>query len=222
MQFYKDYCRADKGKHFVLTEKGKEWASYKHCEVGKPIDEDDTWAVRRMIEDGALIEVDDPDWVTLTGYIVVRDYKGTTLPCGNSIIFHDKEMAERYKESYEQLYKKWNRDDILYIKTDVYEGKKPVSNKEYQGKRVFVIANWFCDVGKVGDLVEEKIVMDIANCVPPKTFERNFVQCGEPDCSAKEGETYATFVKIDEDVWEYRGSCLRGHKEQDWTPIPMV
>ena len=29
-----------------------------------------------MIEDGALIEVDDPDWVTLTGYIVVRDYKG--------------------------------------------------------------------------------------------------------------------------------------------------
>ncbi len=171
-------CRADKGKYFVLTNRGKEnCASYKSYEVGKPVS-DETWCPRWAIDEGYLVEVDDPDWVTLPGYIVVRDYKGTTLTCGNSIVFHDKEMAERYKESYEKLYKQWNKDDILYIKEDIYEGKKPVPNKEYNGKRVFVIENWFGDVGKVGDLVEEEIVMDIANCVPPRTFERNFVQCG--------------------------------------------
>lgn len=31
-----------------------------------------------------------------------------------------------------------------------------------------------------------------------------------------------TFVRIDDDVWEYKGNCLAGHTEQDWTPITRI
>ena len=94
-----NFYKADKGKHFVLTEKGKEWASYKNYEVGKPIDEDDTYGICTMIEDGALEEVVDTEWIVKPGYMVVRDYKGTQLPCGNGIVFPDKQMAERYRDN---------------------------------------------------------------------------------------------------------------------------
>lgn len=222
MEVGRTYCIADKGKHFVLTEKGKTWASYRDYEVGKPIDDDDKYAVRGMVEDGALIEVDDPEWVTLPGFKVVYDYKGNQIQCGNPYVFYDKEMAERYRKNYEDLYKSWGKDEIPYIVEAIYEGKKPKPNKEYQGKTLFIQHNWWGEIGKVGDLVEEAIAMDIANCVPPRTFTKNMIQCGEPASSATEGTLYSTFIKIDDDVWEYKGDCLAGHTEQDWTPITRI
>lgn len=45
----------DKGFHFVLTEKGKTWVSYKNYKVGEPISDDDTWAPSKMVEDGVVI-----------------------------------------------------------------------------------------------------------------------------------------------------------------------
>ena len=48
------------------------------------------------------------------------------------------------------------------------------------------------------------------------------IQCGEPASSATEGTLYSTFIKIDDDVWEYKGDCLAGHIEQDWTPITRI
>ena len=217
-----DYFEAEKGKHFVLTERGKKWASYKNYKVGEPIEEDDRWTLAVLIEEGVLIEVDDPDWTTMKGYKVVRDYKGTQLPCGNHHTFYSKEMAERYRENYENLYKSWGKDSKPYIIDAIYEGKQPKPNKKYKGKTLFVEHNWWGEIGKIGDLVEGKIAMWFAECVPPRTFTKSMIQCGEPDSSSNEGTLYATFVKIDEDVWEYKGSCLAGHTEQDWTPIPFV
>ncbi len=218
------YCWADKGKHFVLTEKGKrEWASYKNYEVGKPIDRDDSYVVCTLVDGGAVVEVDDPDWVTLPGFKVVRKSRNVELTCGNSYIFHDREMAERYRKNYEELFKSWGWNDAKpYIVDAVYEGKRPVENKEYEGKVVFVKENWFCDIGQIGDLVEHRIAMDIAECVPPRNFSTGYIQCGEPESESQQGTLYATFVRLDNDVWEYKGNCLAGHTEQDWTPIPRV
>lgn len=216
-----DYI-ADKGKHFVLTEKGAKGKSYEKLGIGGIVDVFEHYAPHKFIEDGTFIEVDDPDWVTLPGFKVVRNYKGTELCCGNPIVFYDREMAERYRKNYEDLYKSWGNDEIPYIVEAIYEGKKPKPNKEYQGKTLFIQHNWWGEIGKIGDLVEEAIAMDIANCVPPRTFTRNMIQCGEPASSATEGTLYSTFIKIDDDVWEYKGDCLAGHTEQDWTPITRI
>ena len=131
-------------------------------------------------------------------------------------------MAERYREHYEELFKSWKKDEMPYIIDALYEGKRPVENKSYKGKTVFVMENWFCDIGKIGDLVEHKIAMELANCVSPRNFSTGYIQCGEPANHCKEGTLYATFVRVDDDVWEYKGECLAGHTEQDWTPIPIV
>ena len=215
-------CIADKGKIFVLTEKGKKnCASYKHYVVGKTVG-DETWCPKWAIDEGYLIEVNDPDWVTLPGFKVVYNNKGTEIGCGNPIVFHNREMAERYRKNYEDLYISWGHDDIPYIVDAIYEGKRPVENKEYDGKTVFVMENWFCGIGKIGDLVEHKIAMELANCVPPRNFSTEYIQCGEPAASANEGTLYATFVRIADDVWEYKGDCLAGKTDQDWTPISIV
>lgn len=215
-------CRADKGKYFVLTDKGKEnCASYKSYEVGKPVS-DETWCPRWAIDEGYLVEVDDPDWVTLPGFEVVYNNNGTEICCGNPMVFYDKEMAERYKERYIQDFKRYGWDYKPYIKDALYEGKRPVENKTYKGKTVFVMENWFGTIGKIGDLVEHKIAMNIADCVPPRNFSTGYIQCGEPADHCEEGTLYATFVRIDDDVWEYKGNCLAGHTEQDWTPITRI
>ena len=91
----------DKGFHFVLTEKGKTWASYKNYKVGEPISDDDTWAPSKMVEDGVVEEVPIPDWVVTTGWKVVYDYNGYQLTAGNPIIFPDLELAKNYKLNYE-------------------------------------------------------------------------------------------------------------------------
>lgn len=217
---------ADKGKMFVLTTKGKEEvASYRNLDVGKPLDfgyADEHYAYYGDVTEGYVEEVEDPNWVVLPGFRVVYDYKGNQIGCGNPHVFHDREMAERYMDSYTELYKRygWN-DHNPYIIEDIYEGKKPVPNKEYKGKRVFVSDNWFGDVGVEGDLVDDEIADWFLNCVPPRTMRNGMIQCGEPTESCIEGATYATFVKIDDDVWEYKGDCLGGTTEHG-TPIPIV
>lgn len=66
----------------------------------------------------------------------------------------------------------------------------------------------------VGDYVNDDVVMDFINSVPPKLWCEKFVQVGEPvDCKYdhEKGvwrETYMTFAKIAEDVWECRGNCF--------------
>ena len=210
---HSNYFEAEKGKHFVLTERGKEWASYKNYNVGEPIEEDDRWILAILVEKGVVIEVDDPDWVTLPGFQVVYDYNGRQISCGNSYIFPDRETAERYKKHHEELHKRWGDDKEPYIIDAIYEGKKLKENKIYNGKTLFVKGNWFGDMGRIGDLVEDEVAQDIANYVPPAYYSSSFIQCGEPISHTEKGATYMTFVRIDKDVWEYKGNCLRGKTE---------
>lgn len=209
--------RADKGKHFVLTEKGKTWASYRDCEVGQPIDEDDTYASAPMVEEGVLIEVDDPDYITCKGYKAVYNHNGYELNAGNgNAIFHSREMAERQAEAFNNRPWRLDSDEKAYVVETIYEGKRPKPCREYNGKIVYNEDWWFGDIGRIGDLVEWKIADYAGQCVPPASYGNNFIQCGEPyssrldDNTGKYRSTYSTFKRIAEDVWMYCGNCFRG------------
>ena len=63
MELRNNWYKADNGKHFVLTEKGKkECASYKHKTVGEPVDEYDyeatEWDVGKSSISNMLDEID--------------------------------------------------------------------------------------------------------------------------------------------------------------------
>lgn len=100
MKLRNNWYKADEGKHFVLTEKGKEeCASYKYKTVGEPVDEYDYEAVKWSVDNGYVIEIDIPGWTKgLKGYEVVYYHKGKyRLSAGNPQIFPTRKAAEVYK-----------------------------------------------------------------------------------------------------------------------------
>lgn len=216
--------RADKGKHFVLTEFGKANSkTYSGYEVGKPVDSEETWCPAWAIDEGYLEEVDDPDWVTMTGYRAVYDVHEDgkyIFDCGNHYVFPDKEMAEYVaKEFNNRPYR--NRKSKAYVVEDVYEGKRPKENTEYEGKTVFSIDYW-CYDRPIGSLVQEEVVDDLINSVPPKSMRRNCMQGGECADTVQEGNRYPTFKQVAENVYEWCGNCLRGQNVSTGTELQYV
>jgi len=80
-------------------------------------------------------------------------------------------------------------------------------------------AGSFSDCAKPGDLVEERIVDEFLNCVPPASHRAGYIQCGEPYSSEYDTErdrwrsTFATFAKTGEH-WRYCGNCFIGATEE--------
>lgn len=212
------WYEADKGKHFVLTKKGKQdCASYRDKVVGEPVDEYDYEAVRWEVDKGYHIEVDIPDWTIQKGYRVVYEHNGDTLCVGEPIVFPDEKLAKNYMKHY-QNYSWMNYD--LFIQEATYEGRALKDCREYRGRQVYN-RDWILttDCLEIGDLVEEEIVDYIINLVPPACMRSDCCQCGEPascriDENGKTRSTYITFKKINEDVWEYCGECFRGENTQ--------
>lgn len=205
---------ADRGKHFVLTEKGKaESATYRNMTVGEPASEYDTEAVHWDIEKGYLIEVDIPDWIVKTGYMVGYDYNGYFLTAGNPVIFPEKILAEKYMKHYKKY--EWCDHD-LYIKETIYEGRALKPCREYDGKQIYNMSWYYgCDTLEVGDLVEQEIVDDIINCIMPACMRSDCTQLGEPlshkkDTNGNYKVTYATFKQVVNGIWEYCGDCFKG------------
>ena len=227
MERHGEYFTATKGRHFVLTLKGvTEVASYRCYQVGDTLDygfADEYTAHHSDVENGYVIEVDDPSWVTLPGYRAVYNIvrAGETYVLDvNRRIFHDKEMAELTAKEFNE--QPWRDDERAYVIDAIYEGKAPKPCRTTpKGERILNMDYWTY-ARPVGTLVEEEIAMDAANCVPPKTFMSGFIQCGEPADHVKEGARYATFIKVGDKIWEWRGDCLAGHKEVSGTPIPYI
>ena len=73
----------------------------------------------------------------------------------------------------------------------------------------------FTGAVKPGSYVEESIVDNFLNVLPPATHRHNLIQCGEPYSSAwdkneqKYRETYITFHH-DGSLWQYVGTCFLG------------
>lgn len=89
---------------------------------------------------------------------------------------------------------------------------------KYNGKKVLTYNELDYKNLAVGDYVEQEIVEDAINCVPPISFSRRCSQCGEPYSMRLDTETnrwrstYSTFVCVDSaaGVWEFRGHCFAG------------
>lgn len=75
------------------------------------------------------------------------------------------------------------------------------------------MADWsaagdFEKAAKPGDLVDEEIVEEFVNCLPPTTLRGDLVQAGEPYSHQYDPEaerwraTYTTFAKVDGE-WTY-------------------
>jgi len=65
---------------------------------------------------------------------------------------------------------------------------------------------------QVGDIVDEEIVEYCLNVLPPKTWNNNIIQIGEP-CDFVEGkQTYSTLMNTP-DGWAWAGECHRGQTE---------
>lgn len=208
------WYRADKGKHFVLTEKGKaECASFRGKTVGEPVQRYDTEAVHWSVESGYEVEVPIPGWVRRTGYEVVYRHKGYTLHAGNSITFPELELAENYLKNCKT--RSWMKED-LFIREGVFEGKELTPCSTFSGKKVFNMS-WYYGIDALlpGCYVEEDIVDEIVNNLPPTCYRADCTQSGEPSSLETIGggtlrATYVTFKKVADGVWEYCGKCFRG------------
>lgn len=221
------WFKADKGKHFILTQKGKdECASYKYGTVGEPIDDYETEAVGWAVESGYVEEVPIPNWTTLIGYKVMYMNGEYELSAGNGgEIFPTREIAQRYKEHYESY--PWVNNEC-YIKVIEYEGIPLKPCREFNGKPVYNKDYCHIDALQIGDYVEPEIVGDILDCVPPACMRYDCSQCGEPsnhmidEETGKARPTYCTFKRISKDVWEYCGNCFRGENVKRGKELPYV
>lgn len=97
------------------------------------------------------------------------------------------------------------------------------SQEERRARRV-TMADWsaagdFEKAAKIGDLIDEEIVEEFVNCVPPTTLRGDLVQVGEPYSHCYDPETdrwrasYTTFSKEDGE-WVYCGKCFAGKTEE--------
>ena len=214
MELRNGWYKADKGKHFVLTEKGKaECVSYSHKTVGEPVDEYDYEAVGWAVESRYVIEVDIPGWTTLEGYEVVYYHKGHRLTAGNPQTFPTRKAAETYKKHYESY--PW-MDHELIIEEVEYEGVPLSESKLYNRKEVIDKAHYFgLNACEIGSYFTEDMVNDFMDMLPPVCWRSDCAQIGEPtsqriDENGKCRATYATFKRIADGIWEYCGDCFRG------------
>ena len=204
---------ADEGKRFVLTEEGKNnCKKYLHKTVGEPVDIYETEALERDVVNGYVKETVDPEWIECPGFKVVYDHNGYEISAGNSIIFPERELAEKY------LFNKQPRiKEPLFIRDAIYKGKKLLPCKETAGKMVYN-ESWYFGIDALfsGDYVVWEIVDELMNCLPPAYMSKSCAQLGEPMTHKLDKNTgilrstYATFKEIDDGVWEYCGACFHG------------
>lgn len=90
----------------------------------------------------------------------------------------------------------------------------------YNGKKVWTEADFSYSAVQIGDYVEQAVVDDAMDCLPPACMRSNCSQLGEPYSHREDPETgklratFATFKKVDKDIWQYCGHCFRGENEE--------
>lgn len=69
---------------------------------------------------------------------------------------------------------------------------------------------------QIGDYVDQDIVDEAMNMLPPASMSRSCSQMGEPYSCREDPDsgvwknTYATFKYVDRGIWQYCGNCFRG------------
>ena len=116
---------------------------------------------------------------------------------------------------------KWAMENFDYCFEEMlrkmFPENYPTEPNMYNGQVVHTTETWSkLNSRMIGMYVEENVVMDYVNALPPISWKSGYVQCGEPvDCKydfEKEmwRNTYTTFKKIAAEIWEYCGDCFEG------------
>lgn len=90
----------------------------------------------------------------------------------------------------------------------------------YQGKEVWTQENFDYSNVQIGDYVEQAVVDDAMDCLPPACMRSDCSQMGEPYSHCEDPETgklratYATFKRVAGEwpngIWQYCGHCFCG------------
>jgi len=85
--------------------------------------------------------------------------------------------------------------------------------------KVHTLETFRYEMARPGDLVDREVVDEAVNALPPATLTGTLVQMGEPyshlpDHTGRWRATFATFQKVCEGVWEFRGYCFRGETKE--------
>ena len=75
------------------------------------------------------------------------------------------------------------------------------------------------DLARVGDLVNQDVVDDAMNILPPACMTGRCAQMGEPCSTVADGNgkwryTYHTFTRVGNGIWKYCGKCFRGKTKE--------
>ncbi|MCI8403382.1 MAG: hypothetical protein HFE49_00605 [Clostridia bacterium] len=93
----------------------------------------------------------------------------------------------------------------------------------YEGKHVYTQETFDIRTAKIGDYVEQAIVDDFMDILPPACMTSKCAQVGEPiterydENKGKYRMTYTTFSRVSygaESVWKYCGDCFIGETTQ--------
>lgn len=91
---------------------------------------------------------------------------------------------------------------------------------EYDGKPIFTQENFDYSKAEIGDYVEQAVVDDAMDCLPPASMSARCAQMGEPYSHREDPETgrlrptYYTFKRVagtwPNGIWQFCGCCFQG------------
>ena len=91
---------------------------------------------------------------------------------------------------------------------------------KYNGKPIFTQENFNYSEAKIGDYVEQAVVDDAMDCLPPASMSARCAQMGEPYSHREDPETgrlrptYYTFKRVAGEwpngIWQFCGCCFQG------------
>ena len=96
----------------------------------------------------------------------------------------------------------------------------------HDGKEVWTQDTFEYSKAEVGDYVEQAVVDDSMDCLPPACMTSDCAQMGEPYSHREDPETgkwratYATFKRVTNGqggVWQYCGRCFQGENVERGT-----
>lgn len=98
---------------------------------------------------------------------------------------------------------------------------------EYYGKKILTQEEFDFEAGHIGDYVEQAVINDAMDILPPVYMAADCLQVGEPCCYAKDPNTgkweftYSTFKLVAGEwrngLWEYCGNCFYGETAVRYT-----
>lgn len=153
-------------------------------------------------------------------YKIVYNYRGHILEAGQNGFIPSYEIAEKIMQKYKARSLYEGRE--LYLQERELEGlPDKVPCRILEGKMVYNRDWLYFDALVPGDLIEEEVINELMDVVPPVSMSAGYLQVGEPYATkildGVERNVYSTYRKVAEETWKYCGVCFCGEKTERGT-----